>query len=95
MTVEPESMLLHIFVASTTGDSITITNNTTGEVFTLNRKMTARNIQVNGMVVLDGTHQVFRDTNKRFISLAPGDNSITVTDATFNEIRFSFKYYYK
>ena len=95
VTVEPESMFLHIFVASTTGDSITIKNNTTDEVFTLNRKMNARHIQINGMVVTDGTTQVFRDTNKRFISLAPGDNSITVTGATFNEIRFNFKYYYK
>ena len=95
VTVEPESMLLHIFLASTTGDSITIKNNTTDEVFTLNRKMNARHIQINGMVVTDGTTQVFRDTNKRFISLAPGDNSITVTGATFNEIRFNFKYYYK
>ena len=95
VTVEPESMLLHIFVTSATGDSITIKNNTTGEVFTLNRKMSARHIQVNGMIVTDGTAQVFRDTNKRFISLAPGDNKITVTGATFNEIRFNFKYYYK
>ena len=93
--VEPESMFLHIFVASTTGDSITIENNTTGETFTLNRNMSARHIQVNGMVVTDGTTQVFRDTNKRFISLAPGDNNITVSGATFNEIRFNFKYYYK
>ena len=95
VTVEPESMFLHIFVASTTGDSITIENNTTGETFTLNRNMSARHIQVNGMVVTDGTAQVFRNTNKRFISLAPGDNSISVTGATFNEIRFNFKYYYK
>ena len=95
VTVEPESMFLHIFVASTTGDSITIENNTTGETFTLNRNMSARHIQVNGMVVTDGTAQVFRDTNKRFISLAPGDNNITVSGATFNEIRFNFKYYYK
>src|SRR5699024_6653895 len=95
VTIEPESMLLHIFVTSATGDSITIKNNTTGESFTLNRKMTARHIQVNGMIVTDGTTQVFRDTNKRFISLAPGDNDITVSGATFNEIRFNFKYYYK
>ena len=95
VTVEPESMLLHIFVTSATGDSITIKNNTTGETFTLNRKMAARHIQVNGMIVTDGTTQVFRDTNKRFISLAPGDNNITVTGATFSEIRFNFKCLYK
>ena len=95
VTVEPESMFLNIFSAWTVGDSITITNNSTNESFTLNRKMSGRNIQVNGMIVLDGSAQVFRDTNKRFISLKPGDNSITVTGATFNELRFNFKYYYK
>lgn len=95
VTVEPESMFLHIFVVSATGDYITIKNNTTGETFTLNRKMTARHIQVNGMIVTDGTTQVFRDTNKRFISLVSGDNNITVTGATFSEIRFDFKYLYK
>src|SRR5699024_7196393 len=72
VTVEPESMILHIFVVSAIGDYITIKNNTTGETFTLNRKMSNRHIQVDGMAVKDGTHQVFRDTNKRFISLAPG-----------------------
>ena len=95
VTVEPESMFLHIFIAGVTGDSITIKNNTTGETFTLNRKMSAKHIQVNGMVVTDGTVQVFRDTNKRFISLAPGDNDITVSGAVFTEIRFNFKYLYK
>ena len=95
VTIEPESMFLHIFVASVTGDSITIKNNTTGETFTLNRKMSEKHIQVNGMVVTDGTVQVFRDTNKRFISLAPGNNDITVSGAVFTEIRFNFKYLYK
>ena len=88
-------MFLHIFVASATGDSITITNNTTGETFTLNRQMNARHIQVNGMIVTDGTANVFRDTNSRFIRLAPGDNNITVSGSVFSEIRFEFKFLYK
>lgn len=95
VTVEPESMLLHIFATNVTGSEIIIRNNTTNEEFKLTNNMIGRNIQVNGMVVTDGTTQVFRDTNKRFISLAPGDNNITVTGATFNEIRFNFKFYYK
>ena len=84
VAVEPESMFLHIFVASTTG-----------EVFKLLTKLESRNISIDGMIVKNGTFNAFRDTNKRFISLAPGDNSISVTGATFNEIRFNFKYYYK
>ena len=95
VTIEPESMLLNIFAASVTGNEIIIRNNTMGEEFKLTRSMNARHIQVNGVIVTDGTTQVFRDTNKRFISLAPGDNNITVTGATFSEIRFTFKYLYK
>ena len=95
VTIEPESMFLNIFAASVTGNEIIIRNNTTEEEFKLTRSMNARHIQVNGMIVTDGTTQVFRDTNKRFISLAPGDNNITVTGATFSEIRFNFKYLYR
>lgn len=95
VTVEPESMLLHIFATNVTGSELLIRNNTTNEEFKLTNNMIGRNIQVNGMIVLNGTINMFRNTNRRFISLAPGDNDITVTGATFNEIRFNFKYLYK
>ena len=95
VTVEPESMFLKIYASLVVGDEFTITNHTTGEVFKLLTKLESRNISIDGMIVKNGTFNAFRDTNKRFISLAPGDNSISVTGATFNEIRFNFKYYYK
>src|SRR5699024_7835215 len=57
VVVEPESMLLHIFVVSAIGDYITIKNNTTGETFTLNRKMSNHHIKVYGLVIKDGTTQ--------------------------------------
>lgn len=95
VTIEPESMLLHIFATNVNGSEIIIRNNTTNEEFKLTNNMINRNIQVNGMIVLNGTINMFRNTNRRFISLAPGDNNITVTGATFNEIRFNFKFYYK
>lgn len=95
VTIEPESMLLHIFATNVTGSELLIRNNTTNEEFKLTNNMVGRNIQVNGMIVLNGTINMFRNTNRRFISLASGDNDITVTGATFNEIRFNFKYLYK
>ena len=96
VTVEPESMGLVIQISNATSSgNLSLKNITTGEEFKLNKEITNRNISLNGMNVRDGTVNTFRDTNRRFISLAPGDNQFEITGATFNEIRFNFKYYYK
>ena len=95
VTVEPESMYLKIYASLVTGDEFTITNHTTGEVFKLLKSVSGRNISTDGMIIKNGTFNAFRDTNKRFISLVPGDNQIGITGATFKDITFSFKYYYK
>src|SRR5699024_7924925 len=68
VTVEPESMQLLIQVTgATTDDVFTIRNKTTDEVFELRKAVDRRNISINGVNVLDGSHNTFRDTNKRFI----------------------------
>ena len=96
VTVEPESMNLVIQIsnASTTG-TLSLKNITTGEEFRLTKSLSDRHISLRGMNILDGTVNVFRDTNRRFISLVPGDNEFEITGATFSEVWFSFKYYYK
>lgn len=97
VTVEPESMYLRIFVNSlnSTGD-FTIKNNTTGESIVLNRESSGSHFRVYGMVFsLGGITNVFRDTNRRFISLVPGDNQLEILNGTFTEIYFDFKYLYK
>ena len=96
VTVEPESMLLKIgfrFVSSE--GSLALRNLTTGEVFEFHKPVTRRHITIDGMVIKEGTYNAFRDTNRRFISLAPGVNEFEITGATFDEIFFSFKYLYK
>lgn len=97
VTVEPESMMLYIRASSlnSTGN-FTIRNKTTGEEIILNRSSAGSHFTIDGMVIsLGGITNIFRDTNKRFISLAPGDNRFDITGATFDEIRFDFKYLYK
>ena len=97
VTVEPESMLLNIIVNAVQSDNnFTIRNKTTGEEIILKRASTGSHYRIQGMVVsLGSITNVFRDTNRRFIRLAPGDNQFEILNGTFEEIRFEFKYYYK
>lgn len=97
VTVEPESMLLNIIVNAVQSDNnFAIRNKTTGEEIILKRASTGSHYRIQGMVVsLGSITNIFRDTNRRFISLVPGDNQFEILNGTFEEIRFEFKYYYK
>ena len=97
VTIEPESMMLNIFASQvqSSGD-FTIRNKTTGEEIILQRNSNGSHFRINGMVMsLGSITNIFRDTNRRFISLAPGDNEFEILNGTFREIRFEFKYLYK
>ena len=97
VTVEPESMMLNIIVnAVQSTNNFTIRNKTTGEEIVLKRASTGSNFRIQGMVVsLGSITNIFRDTNRSFISLVPGDNQFEILNGTFGEIRFEFKYLYK
>ena len=97
VTIQPENMLLHINVdAVQSSNNFTIRNKTTGEEVILKRESNGSNFRVQGMVIsLGGITNIFRDTNRRFISLVPGDNDFEVLNGTFSEIRFVFKFLYK
>ena len=94
VTIQPENMLLHINVdAVQSSNNFTIRNKTTGEEVILKRESNGSNFRVQGMVIsLGGITNIFRDTNRRFISLVPGDNDFEVLNGTFSEIRFVFKF---
>ena len=97
VTVEPESMMLNIIVNAVQSDNnFTIRNKTTGEEIVLKRASVGSHFRIQGMVIsLGSITNVFRDTNRRFISLVPGDNQFEILNGTFEEIRFEFKYLYK
>ena len=97
VTIEPESMMLNIQANTvrSTGD-FTIRNKTTGEEIILKRTSNGSHYRIRGVVVsLGSITNIFRDTNRRFISLVPGDNQFEILNGTFEEIRFEFKYLYK
>ena len=98
VTVEPESMDIRISLSSmrTYDNNLTIKNLTTGESHIFENGISGGTTYViEGVTVSQNQVNRFRDTNKRFISLAPGDNEFEVNGATYGEIRFEFKYLYK
>ena len=97
VAVEPESMYISIlfWYCSIPNGKMTIQNMTTGDVLEINRTENRKHIRQDGMVVTVAGVNRFRDTNRRFISLAPGDNRFEITGATFDEVSIDFKYYFK
>ena len=97
VTVEPESMQITFnFTGVYTTGGFTIRNLTTGEEVILNRTSNGSHFKMDGMTFsLGAINNVFRDTNRRFISLAPGDNQFEIVGGTFSQCWFDFKYYYR
>ena len=97
VTIEPESMYISIlfFYCSIPNGKMTVKNLTTGDVLEVNRTTNRSHIRQDRLVVTVAGVNSFRDTNKRLISLAPGDNEFEITGATYDEARFNFKYLYK
>lgn len=96
VTIEPESMYLNIGMRYvTTSGGFKLRNETTGEEHIINSPHERRILRMSGMTVTSGTINNFRNTNRRFISLVPGDNKFTVSGGTFEEIEIDFKYLYR
>ena len=92
VTVEPETMHLKITATGTNG-MLEIRNKTTGDTFKVNAEF-GGDLVIDGMnTQLKGTN-VFRDTNRRYISLASGANQFEVI-GQYTDIEFDFRYYYK
>src|SRR5699024_4408495 len=85
VTVEPESMMLNIHARFVRSDNnFTIRNITTGEEVILKRESKGSHFRIQGMVIsLGSITNIFRDTNRRFISLAPGDNELEILNGSF------------
>ena len=97
VTIEPESMELRIrFRNAKNLGEIKLVNKTTGETFSTTADVgLTRHFEINGMVVKSGAKNIFRDTNRRFIRLAPGINEFDFSGATFDSLDFNFRFLYK
>ena len=92
VTVEPETMYLEIIVTGSDGN-LEIRNKTTNDILIVNANH-GGTFDVKGMAMRMAAINVFRDSNKRYISLASGDNEFEVI-GQFTDITIDFRFYYK
>lgn len=97
-TVNPRdpNMELVITVKATASSYIEIFNKTTGDMYRYNGNLTTNDIlRLEGIRSTKNSLGVFRDTNGKLISLAPGFNDFEIRGTSFIEsITFDFRFYY-
>ncbi|MGI2304004.1 phage tail domain-containing protein [Staphylococcus cohnii] len=96
VTVDPRNMMLDIRIAyGTSKGTVRIDNLTTGEFITFSRPVVNDHLDFFGTKVLLGATNRLRDSNRKFISLVPGENKIKISNIDFRFVTFDFPFYYK
>lgn len=94
--INPRWMPLRITLRGNFASGVTITNQTTGEIFNYRSGLAASDV-----LVLDGINytkngmSVTGQTNKKLITLKKGINQFSVTGGTVSSIIFDFPFYFK
>ena len=95
VTIDPRFMDLKITINAFAAEYLEIKNTTTGDVWRYNQ---AANIE--DTLIIDGIRttynglSVFRDTNKKLITLAPGENNFEISGSTYFTMKFEFRFKY-
>lgn len=96
VTVDPRNMKLDIRIAfGTSKGTVRLDNLTTGEFITFSRPVVNDHLDFFGTKVLLGATNRLRDSNRKFISLVPGENKIKISNIDFRFVTFDFPFYYK
>lgn len=97
-TVNPRdpNMEISITVKAIAASYFELINQTTGDTYRYNGRLTSNDIlRLEGIRSTKNSLSVFRDTNGKLISLAPGFNSFTVRGtSSIESIAFDFRFYY-
>lgn len=95
--VDPRQSYLKITLKGI-GSAASITNNTTGDVYTFTGGLTASDTLVlEGVKTFKNDISAFRNTNRRVITLAPGENEFFIggLGGGLTSVSFDFRYLYK
>lgn len=96
VTVDPRNMNLKFELSDVTSEgNFTIANETTSEKFVYKEAIASKKLTIDGTKVLINTTNKLRDSNRKFISLVPGLNKLTISNGTFGYILVDFPFYYK
>lgn len=96
VTIDPRHFDLSIrLLYATSKGNVTIENLTTGEKFIFYRQFENTHLNIFGSQVLLGNTNWLRESNRKFISLVPGENKIKVSNVEHQGVSFDFPYYFK
>lgn len=96
VTVDPRNMNLKFELSDVNSNgNFTIANETTSEKFVYKEAIASKKLTIDGTKVLINTTNKLRDSNRKFISLVPGLNKLTISNGTFGYILVDFPFYYK
>ena len=94
--VDPRESELKITIKATTSSYLEIKNVTTGEIFRFNGTLsTSDTLVLNGIHTYKNGVNAILSTNKKLITLAPGNNVFTVSGGIIQSIEFDFRFLYK
>ena len=91
VAIHPFEQHLKITIDNAPGQ-VTLRNNTTGDEFKYNENLNNRKLVLDGPNITVNSLQALRDTNKKFITLAPGWNEFTSIGGA--KVNFDFRFYY-
>ncbi|MFB1100916.1 phage tail family protein [Terribacillus sp. JSM ZJ617] len=94
--VDPLEHELAITIKAVAGTYFQMQNETTGDVFRYEGKLSAGDVLILNRSEYElNTANIIRSTNRELIQLAPGWNTFTVTGtSSIDEIKFLFRFYY-
>ncbi len=94
--IDPRLMDMEIVVKATAGSYIEINNRTTGDVYRYNGALTSNDTLIlKGVRTFKNGVSVFKDTNKKLLTLAPGVNDIQISGTTAQSVNFNFRFPFK
>ncbi len=94
--IDPRVDLLEITLTGSFPEFARITNLTTREAYGYERPLSSTDrLMVKGIQTFRNGNSDFVNTNKRLITLAPGDNDILIEGGTASSVSFNFRFLYK
>ena len=95
--VHPFEQELKITIDNVQGSTtlLQLRNKTTGDSFRTKEGVSNQEIVLDGPNITSNGLRYFRNTNHKFITLAPGWNEFVITGATSARAAFDFRFYYR
>lgn len=94
--IDPREHELIITIQGNFPNGLILVNATTGEVYVYHKPLTTDDVLViDGIATFNNGISDFGNTNKKLITLTPGNNYMTILSGTLTSAAFNFRFLYK